>query len=132
MTQNINFPLTDPDLRGVLDMDPYASETTSEAENLAQDCYHFLISLPRSNPDAPDRGVGVQQYLSGTTNDLATLPAKIEADFLKDPRIQGCAATLTLEPDGTYLIGVKVEGVIGVFVFSYGYSQAGGLVPKTS
>jgi hypothetical protein len=128
MTQDIRFPVTAPDLVDLDDLDALGSETSSELQNLQQDCYHSLLAWPASNPDAPDRGVGVERYLSGTAADVGSLPAAIEADFLKDPRIQGCAATVTLEPDGSYLIAVQVEGAVGVVGLSYGYTQGPGLV----
>jgi hypothetical protein len=128
MSNVANFPLTGPDLVDVDGLDPLAGETTSEAQNLSQDCYHWLEALPGSNPDDVTRGVGVDQYLSGTDEQLRDLPGAIEADFIKDFRIQACAADVTQDQDGGWVINVQIEAIIGVFSLSFGYSQAGGLV----
>ena len=130
MTLPNPFPYTAPDLVDMLDLDPLASETTSDLQNLAQDCYHWLLCRPGSNPDDPTRGIGVELYLSGTANDLMGLQTAIEADFDKDVRIAATLATVILNPDGSYTIAVKVRGATGlVFSLSYSYTQAGGLVP---
>src|ERR1700677_2752981 len=120
------FPLTAPDVVYVDDLDRLATETTSEVQNLSQDLYHSLEMLPDSNPDVPGRGVGVVLYLSGSSEDLAGLVGAIEADFQKDFRVQACAATLSQEPDGSWLIQVEVEAIVGVFTLSFRYSQGAG------
>lgn len=127
-----NFPVTAPDLVDLVDLDPLASETTSELQNLAQDCYHWLLAWPGSNPDDLTRGVGVEQYLQGTTDQFASLPSAIETDFLKDSRILGCAAEIITNSDGSFTINVLVQSITGVLPLSFGYSQAGGLVPSGS
>jgi hypothetical protein len=112
------------------DMTPLAQETTSEAQNLSQDLYHSLIQIPDSNPDAPGRGVGVLLYLNGTLTDLQGLPGKIEADFEKDSRVLGAAATLIQNPGSgllSDLIQVQVQATVGVLNLLYGYNQADGL-----
>jgi hypothetical protein len=125
---NSNFPLTGgPDLVDLEDLDPLGSETTSEAQSLSQDCYHWLNTRPGGNPDNEDRGVGVDQYLSGTAESFNALPGAIESDFLKDPRIQGCAASVQPQPDGSYTISVQVQGVVGILNLLFGYNQASGL-----
>lgn len=128
MTTANPFPLTGPDLVYVTDADPMGRETTSEAQNLAQDCLHWLICLPAGNLDNEDRGVGVETYLSGTTDDAMRLPSAIEADFEKDSRIAGCSASVLMQPDGTWLINVVVQPVAGaVFPLQFQYEQEGGL-----
>jgi hypothetical protein len=122
-----NFPLTAPDLVLVDDLDPLGAETTSEAQNLSQDCYHNLIARPGSNLDDINRGVGVDQYLSGTLQSFNALPGIIETDFLKDSRIQNCAAAVVQNADGSYTISVQIVGVVGVLNLLFGYNQASGL-----
>ena len=128
---SIAFPFSAPDLVCVSDLDPLASETVNEEQNLEQDCFHALLQRPKSNPDAPDRGVGVETYLSGTSNDLLGLPAAIVADLEKDPRVASVSAPVTLQPDGSYRIDVEIETKSGlVFPLSYAYTSAGGLVRR--
>lgn len=126
------FPVTASDLVDVVDLDPLASETTSELQNLAQDCYHWLLAWPGSNPDDLTRGVGVEQYLGGSTDTFASLPSAIETDFLKDTRILGCAAQIITNPDGSFLLNISVQAITGVLPLSFRYTQAGGLAPAGS
>jgi hypothetical protein len=126
------FPVTASDLVDVVDLDPFASETTSELQNLAQDCYHWLLAWPGSNPDDLTRGVGVEQYLGGSTDTFASLPSAIETDFLKDTRILGCAAQIITNPDGSFLLNISVQAITGVLPLSFRYTQAGGLAPAGS
>jgi hypothetical protein len=130
------FPLTAPDIAiaataaGGLSVDANAimTETLSELQNLQQDLTNRLIEIPGSNLDfgVPNiRGIGLMRYLSGTSDDLATLPAKIEAEFIQDSRVVGCAAQIITNPDGTFLISVEVETVAGVFGLSWAWSQTG-------
>jgi hypothetical protein len=128
MTQPAKLPLTYTDLVCLDDIDPSASETTSDLQNLLQDIYHVLIELPGSNPDDPTRGVGIDQYLSGTLTQLQTLPGVIDEQLTADPRITGCASSVqqTSGPFAfTITINVEVSGsVIGL---QYGWSAPGGL-----
>jgi hypothetical protein len=134
MTVANPFPLTGPDA-AILpngDVDPLGTETTSELQNLAQDCLHWLVCGPGQNPDNVNRGVGIGSYLSGDSDLLAQAPAAIETDFRKDTRIQDCAAQLLPGPpdeDGnpTYQIPVQVQPVAGAVVsLVFGWQQQAG------
>lgn len=126
------LPLTYPDLVCVLDLDPNASETTSDLANLTQDIFHVLIELLSSNPDDPDRGVGIDQYLSGTLDDLAKVPRLIENQLDSDDRIDAVSASLVQNAAGsefpfTIAIDIGVNG--SVLGLQYGWTSNGGLVP---
>lgn len=126
------LPLTYPDLVCVLDLDPNASETTSDLANLTQDIFHVLIELLSSNPDDPDRGVGIDQYLSGTLDDLAKVPRLIENQLESDDRIDAVSASLVQNAAGsefpfTIAIDIGVNG--SVLGLQYGWTSNGGLVP---
>lgn len=128
MTAANPFNVTGPDLVLATDMDPLAVETTSEIENLAQDCYHWLICIPGGNLDNIDRGVGIYQYLSGTSDELRSLPSAIEADFQKDARVVDCVASIQGQPNGAPLISVQVQPTAGgILPLLFGYSSAAGL-----
>jgi hypothetical protein len=135
LVYNVSY---DPDLGklvtdgGFDDADPLAAETTSELQNLIQDCYHWLLCAPGGNLDDLTRGVGILNYLNGTTQDLVGLPGAIEQDFVKDPRITACSANVVKESDGSFTIAIQVETAMGVFPLTYGYSQSAGLVPILS
>lgn len=127
MTQPL--PLTYADLVGLDDLDPFASETTSDLQSLLQDLYHVLIELPGSNPDDPTRGVGIDQYLSGTLDQLRTLPGVIETQFTADDRVDGCTASLESQSSGPYpwIIAVEVQVSGTVIGLQYGWDSVGGL-----
>ncbi len=96
------------DLRAVDDLDPYASETSDPLEELAQDLYHRLIEPPESNLDDPDRGLGLEDALSGPF-DAPSLKARIEAEMRKDSRVDAVVATLTLPEVGVVLVDIALE-----------------------
>jgi hypothetical protein len=129
MTQPASLPFTYADLVCLDDADQFASETTSDLQSLLQDIYHVLVELPGSNPDDPTRGVGINQYLSGTSVQLNTIPGVIEDQLTQDPRIDGCTASVQQQSSGPFpwlvFIDVQVDGsVIGL---QYGWSSDGGL-----
>jgi hypothetical protein len=132
------FPLTAPDLAvsgspsnpsagGIIDIDSLATETISELQNLQQDLMNRLTETPGSNLDfgVPNsRGVGLMLYLNSTQK-IGGLPARIDAEFIQDPRVTGSVTTLAKQPDGSYLISSQVTTVAGVFGLGWSWSQAG-------
>ena len=131
------FPLTAPDLAVsssdggmIVDIDALATETLSELQNLTQDLTNRLVEMPGSNLDfgfgSPNtRGVGIMSYLSGTTQQLAGLPKRIDAEFEQDPRVTQSYTKLTTRADGAYLISTQLTTVAGVFGLAWAWSQAG-------
>lgn len=136
------FPLTAPDIAvsgspsnpsagGIVDSDSLMTETTSEFQNLQQDLTNRLTELPGSNLDfgSPNsRGVGIMTFLSGSN--IGALPARIDAEFIQDPRVTASQTTLTQLPtiDGqgaSYRIDTQLVTVAGVFGFAWSWSQAG-------
>ena len=89
-----DLPLTYPDIVCLDDMDPFAGETTSDLQNLAQDVLHVLMEMPGSNPDDPSRGVGVDLYLGGTADAFSTLPGAIDTQLSQDDRITSSKTTI--------------------------------------
>ncbi len=134
------FPITAPDLQvsgspsnpsagGIVDIDAIATETTSELQNLQQDLTNRLTEMPGSNLDfgSPNnRGIGIMSYLSGTTQKLAGLPGRIDAEFIQDPRVTASAtAPFVRQPDGSYVISTQLVCIAGVVGLSWGWSQSG-------
>lgn len=143
MSNTSSLPLTYTDLVCDDDVDPNAAETTSDLQTLEQDIYHILLEDPGSNPDDPDRGVGVPSLLSGDTSVLATIPRQIESQLLNDERIEQVQAQIVHIPaggtfsDGTpvgdqdgYEIQIQYQptGAVLPQSVSFGYSSAGGLL----
>lgn len=141
MSNATSLPLTYADLVCVDDVDPNALETGSDLENLEQDVYHIVLEELASNVDDPDRGVGVQSLLSGDTSTIATLPRLLEAQLLKDDRIDQARAQLiqipaggqfsdgTSAPAGGYELAVVYvpSGNVVPSTLSFGFTASGGL-----
>lgn len=128
MTQS-SLPLTYPDLVCTDDLDPFASETTSDLQTLVQDVMHQLIEWPGTNPDDPDGGVGIERYLNGRSSDLQAAPGVIEQKLIRDDRIDACTATVSAPtaPDGQWIIATELTVDGAVVPLSFGWSQAAGL-----
>lgn len=118
------LPLTYPDLVCDLDVDPFASETTSDLQNLIQDVYHLLLEYPGSNLDDPQRGIGVEQYLSSNDKQFSGLPGIIDTQLSEDERIDSSNTTLTQNNDGTFLLKVQITVGVTVVPLEFGW-QAG-------
>lgn len=123
MGTNVALPLTYPDLVCELDLDPFAQETTSDLQNLIQDVLHILREDLGSNPDDPERGCGVYNYLSGTVDQFATLCGTIETQLNTDPRINTASAKITPNPDGTFLVRIDIGVGSDIIPLEYGWQN---------
>lgn len=122
-----SLPLSVADLVCVEDLDPFAAETTSDLQTLEQDVFHILIEDPGSNPDDPDRGIGIDALLSGTTVHLAALPDLIDHELQKDDRVDSSRLTLTQLSDGSFRIEIEIQVDATVIPLAFTYSSVGGL-----
>ncbi len=68
------------------DLNEWDAELEDPLEELEQDVYHMLIESYGSNLDAPDRGIGIEDALSGFVDD--GLAQRIEAQLRDDDRIE--------------------------------------------
>lgn len=130
MTQPGSLPLTYTDLVCLDDMDPNAAETTSDLQNLLQDIYHVLVEDPASNPDDPTRGVGIDNYLSGTTDQFTGLAGVIDEQLTADTRITKSTTNIQQASSGPFpiIISIQIEVSGTVIGLQYGYATPGGLV----
>ncbi len=121
---SVPLPLTYPDLLCVNgDLDPFGGETTSDLQSLIQDVGHLLQEEPGSNPDDPNRGIGVHLYLNGTVDAFKGLSGLIEAQLSEDDRIDGISCKVTTNPNGTFLLRLDI-GVNGTIVpLQYGWQD---------
>lgn len=129
----MTLPFTYADLVCDLDVDPFGGETTSDLQNLIQDVTHVISENLGSNPDDPNRGVGIQNYLSGTLTQLQTCAGAIETQLLEDDRIQACSASIEAQNNATFPYLVKIDITVSGTVIGlvYGYSSVTGLVQQT-
>lgn len=95
------------DLRAYDDLDPFAAECTDAYEELVQDCYHRLVEAPGSNPDDENRGLGIEDMLSGQVD--PQWPRLIEAELRKDDRVTGSTARISQVDDTSLRIEITIE-----------------------
>lgn len=95
-----------PEIRCFEDMDQFGAETRDELEDLAQDLYHRLIEPRGSNLDDPDRGLGIEERLSGPVD--PTLPSDIERELAKDERVDRVSARITELEAGRFRVDIQV------------------------
>ena len=79
------------------DLGTFGEETSDELVMLDQDLYHRLIERPGSNPDDPNRGLGLIDRLSAP--DDPNLSAEAEAELRKDPRVLAVTVSVAAMPD---------------------------------
>lgn len=94
--------------RWALDLDASGAETDSDLESLENDVLHMLMQDLGSNLADPDKGVGVFNFLSGTSDQLEALPAVVDAQLAQDPRISNSQTTLATNADGSFSLVVTV------------------------
>lgn len=103
------------EIRCFEDMDQFGGETVDELEDLTQDLYHRLIEPRGSNIDDPERGLGIEEMLSGAID--GSLKSKIEIELARDPRVVAVAAAITEIEAGSYRVAIDVavdEGELGL------------------
>jgi hypothetical protein len=127
MTTPAQPVLTVPDVVCLDDVDPFGRETTSDLQTLWQDVYHMLVEVLGSNIDDTERGIGIRQLLSGTSSDLTAAAARIDQGLEHDDRISSSSTTVTLNPDGSYTVGISIVVGSATVGNSYSYSAAAGL-----
>jgi hypothetical protein len=126
------LPFTYADIVLDDDMSLYAAETTSDLQTLVQDVTHVLVELLGSNPDDPNRGVGIATYLSGKVSDFQSVIGIIERQLTTDDRITSCVTTIVPLDDVNYQLFINIEVAGAVIPLQFGWSSAGGLVASGS
>lgn len=100
------------DWRGVDDLDGFGTDTDSDLEDLEQDSIHRIDTPRASNPDDPDLGLGVDNFLSGSP-DLDNFSQQITNELRKDDRIDSVETVVTLDTDSQsgsiYDIDVEID-----------------------
>lgn len=95
------------DLLCTNDLDPMAAEIDDPVDELEQDFYHRLIEPYGSNLDDPDRGVGLEDMLSGVVDN--SLASRIDAEGKKDDRIDSVSTIVTQTGPETYQITIEIQ-----------------------
>ena len=125
MTQPL--PLTYTDLVCTDDVDPMATETTSDLQNLEQDVFHVLLEALGSNLDDLTRGVNVAAALSGPSQALDRLASRIDQQLGQDDRIDTSHSTVTQASDGSYRIEIEIAVAGTTLGLSFAFTATGGL-----
>lgn len=97
------------------DLDPLGRETSDPLVELEQDVVHVLLEPIGSNLDDVNRGVGLEDELSGTEG--AFVGSRIDAGLLKDDRIAGTNTVVEALAGGINRIALDIEadeGALGV------------------
>lgn len=89
------------------DLDEFGRELDDPIAELEQDIVHMLFESYGSNPDVPQRSVGLEDDLSGPID--TGLKYRIESKLTNDTRIVGAQAVLTKLDDGTVRIDLKIQ-----------------------
>lgn len=95
------------------DLNEFGEETTDPLEILRQDVYHTLLERRGSNLDDLDRGLGLEDRLSGPIDPVA-LKADIENQLSLDDRVNAVQAKVTRLEEGSYRIAIDIETNDGV------------------
>ncbi|MBX3218923.1 MAG: hypothetical protein KF795_00305 [Labilithrix sp.] len=111
------------ELRCFDDASPFGAETADELEELAQDLYHRLIEPRGANIDDPDRGLGIEDMLSGELD--PSLTRRIEAELQKDERVTLVAATIAEIEEGSFRIDIQIEADDDELGLTLEYDAAG-------
>lgn len=95
------------DLLAFEDLDLFGTELDDPLEELRQDLFHRMIEAPGSNLDDPDRGLGLLDMLSGVFD--PGLANRIEAECLKDDRVEAAKCTLEDLGQGSFRATLEIE-----------------------
>ncbi len=73
----------------------------------------------------PNYGYDLCQFVNADLNkrDLAAIRAGVEAECLKDERVEGASADVVLATDGTLTVTIEVVGAKGPFTLVLGVSS---------
>ena len=98
------------------DLDPTGIEVSGRT-CLAQAIARRLLTPRGRLLDDPNYGFDVAGYMGDdlSTSDLAQIRAGIENECVKDERVEGATAELTLAANGTLLINVTLSDADGPF-----------------
>jgi hypothetical protein len=91
------------------DMDLFGRELDDPIAELEQDIWHMLLEAYGTNPDARERGIGIEDALSGS--DLTGLRRRIEDSIGRDSRVTAVAANLSFvdAAEKTILVEIKIQ-----------------------
>lgn len=114
------FDPNDPlgtDISCVDDVDPNLTPVSGRLA-LAQAVARRWITDPGDLFYAPDYGAGLRRYLSGATDNVGTLAARLEAEARKDERVEACKVDVTVVGERIDIAG-RLEDAEGPFEFTF-------------
>lgn len=108
------------------DLDEFGRDLDDPVTELEQDIVHMLLESYRTNIDALERSVGLEDALSGTNN--AGLKHTVETKLCDDPRIDAAKATFTQVDSQTIRIDLLIQADSLELGIALTYDSAGNLV----
>jgi hypothetical protein len=113
------LPKTYATIRWGNDMDPQAADTASDLESLEQDCLHVIMQVLGSNQADPTSGCNAAGLLNGTSDQLTTLCAQIDAQLPEDTRVTNSTSAVVTLDDGSFQVTSTVQCGAQVFTFNF-------------
>lgn len=89
------------------DLDEFGRDLDDPLAELEQDVVHMLLEAYGSNPDAPERSIGLEDALNGPTD--PSLSHRIEAKLTDDPRINAARAVITANGRSGQRIALTIQ-----------------------
>ncbi len=108
------------------DLDEFGRDLDDPVTELEQDIVHMLLESYRTNIDAFERSIGLEDAMSGTDN--AGLRHTIETKLCDDPRIDAAKATFTQVDATTILINLLIQADSLELGIALTFDSAGNLV----
>jgi hypothetical protein len=107
------------------DLDEFGRDLDDPVTELEQDVVHMLLESYRTNVDALERSIGLEDALSGPTD--PGLRHRIETKLSDDPRIDAAKAVLTATDNQTVRVDLFLQVNGAELGISLEYDAAGNL-----
>jgi phage baseplate assembly protein W len=112
------------------DLDLYGRDLDDPMAELEQDVLHALLEPFGSNPDAPERGIGLEAALSGPHD--PALAHRIETMLREDDRIADVEVTIAEEAERLSRIEIAITANEGELAMQFAPDPTGELVRVSS
>lgn len=115
--------------------DLWADMRVTSGTRLVSECVYNRYRTPRGSlKDDLNCGYDLSQLLDDdiNTSDLGSITAKVQAEAVKDERVQSCAANVTLDASGDLTVTIACTTALGPFSLVLGVSSVTGVTLRQS